>query len=668
MAKIQQHIAGRTGAGASGVNIPSSGFRQINTDTGIGRLGQTLSNIGSDIKKRFEDAEKVSQMSSLKVQTIKRFAELEKEYKNRTDYQNFGDRADKLSKFRKELEDQITYQDVKDSFMPYFENSAVRFDVGIDSLARDKFIDTDKAAVINEMNNLVQVSSGMGKEKIMSEILPLVTSGVAGREGSGVLDPVNSDLLVNKTAARIWDLYIENAIDGNSATINADLENDDNFPGLTPERREYWQDIGRAKEESLRKEASENKVRDVYDAVSIKYDDPDEAIAFLLKPGTAKDLGMSSDEMNKVVKIVKDKRSELKLAAENKKDMIELEKETKQKQKEDIIKNAKNEIANDLFKFEKANDLEGMLAYIDNIPNEFGDLKRKELNTYYKGLKEAQAKDTAANAKKRQLEKDIAAENKKNAGDKHKEDLNRINADIYSFESTGDLVGYKNYVDSLDKKKYGKLKREELKNIKKLKKEADERQKGIVFSTAENELARRIRFDTSNVNKSDIRDIGETTGSTEKLLKMYENATKKGTVQTGLERRIKNATEAIIERRKKEEGLNLFSFLPGGKPLYGSFTDEDMADIENKLAVFNDKIDDHFEQFPDTTEAQAQELYNQYVRPEIAKKVTEVISRPLVQQKEIELPKLTTQEEVDNLKDGSRFIWSDGKTYTKGGK
>ncbi|GAG01091.1 unnamed protein product, partial [marine sediment metagenome] len=178
--------------------------------------------------------------------------------------------------------------------------------------------------------------------------------------------------------------YLNGLIDNNPALAVAEIDSGKYNEVLTVDQMKFFD-----KQADVIRDAQDKfKVRDINDALLNEFPDPDEAIAFLQKSGTSKELGITTAQNKELVSLMKDKRQEITLAENNKIKELKLKVDTAEDAEKVRVQADKDKISTDLFKLELNADFPGRLKYIENIPDEYGALKRKELDLYERDLKE----------------------------------------------------------------------------------------------------------------------------------------------------------------------------------------------------------------------------------------------------------------------------------------
>ncbi len=243
MAKIERYIAGpgRTPSGG-GVVIPQSSM------AGYSAFGNALQSVGQtidDVDEHFRKARQASLMSSLKIGLARETSDIEIEYDDRQDYDKFSDISDRIGKMRQEYMDKIGHDnEIMELFMPQFEDSAIRLETGVRKLARSKFVDADRAALGNEIDNVLELAGRSGKyEQISGEIRAMGKAAIAGRAASGVIGREDAENAINRFEAQLWDNYFTAQTRSKPIETSEALKDDKLFPGLSRDKRLYWQGI-----------------------------------------------------------------------------------------------------------------------------------------------------------------------------------------------------------------------------------------------------------------------------------------------------------------------------------------------------------------------------------------------------------------------------------------
>lgn len=324
MARIQQKVSAQIEKGPGGISIPGSGFKPVQGDSGLGDLGGALFTTGITMKQNFENAEKASQLSGLKVDAIKQFAALEGEYKGRKDYENFGDYKEKLAKLTEDYKGKITYQDVNDSFMPYFEGKKAAFGSGIESLSRSKFVDKYRVSVDENNEDLLNVISEFPEYDRVVELRNQGLQNIIGAEATGAFSELEANNAAEKLDIGVWDTYFNRQIELNPEAMKESLDDFNLYPGLETADRDAW----KKKTDTAVKQAEVTRQKEIKAAKATK----DEAV---------------------------------------------------KKAKKDL----ENKVSNDIFEFKLEEDMPGRLEYISSLPNTMGKEKNKLLDEYNKDLK-----------------------------------------------------------------------------------------------------------------------------------------------------------------------------------------------------------------------------------------------------------------------------------------
>lgn len=243
MAKIERYVAGVQAPSGGGITIPRVSYE------GMENLGRGISAFGQAMKQ----ARQVSLLSGLKVGLAREISDIELEYESRQDYEKFDDISDRIDKIRQKYTEQIGNDgEVMQAFMPQFEMSAINLENGVKKLSRSKFVDADKSALMNEMDNLHELSGrSMDYDRIVGEYRPMGKASIAGRAASGVIDNVTAENLSNKFDAQLWDNYFTAQAKNNPIEASEMLKDDKLFPGLSREQRLHWQ--GQMDEEASKK-------------------------------------------------------------------------------------------------------------------------------------------------------------------------------------------------------------------------------------------------------------------------------------------------------------------------------------------------------------------------------------------------------------------------------
>lgn len=240
MAKIDRYVAGVQAPAGGGITIPYASYEGLNAlGQGISAFGQGL----NEVDQKFKQARQVSLLSGLKIGLAREISDIEQEYDQRQDYDKFNDISDRIDKARQKYNEQIGDDDeVMQAFMPSFEMSAINLESGIKKLSRSKFIDADRGALKNEMDNIFELAGRSGDyDRIAGEYRPMAKAAIAGRTASGVIDNVAAETLGSQLDDQLWDNYLTAQSRINPINASESLKNEKMFPGLSRDKRLFWQ-------------------------------------------------------------------------------------------------------------------------------------------------------------------------------------------------------------------------------------------------------------------------------------------------------------------------------------------------------------------------------------------------------------------------------------------
>ncbi len=253
MAKIERYVAGPSKVSGGGITIPySGGGRGMPQNAGQGFItaGNALQSISQDVQEvdeHFKRARQSSLMSSLQVGLAREISDIELEYNERQDYEKFQeDITTRISKMRQDYMDKIgDDHEVLDAFMPTFDLKAIELNGGIRKLSRAKFVDSDKAALGNELDNIYEIANRNTNDygKVSGEIRALGRSAIAGRVASGVISAAQGQAELSSFDDKYWNNYLTSQVRQNPIETEEMLKDDKMFPGLDVDSRLQWQGI-----------------------------------------------------------------------------------------------------------------------------------------------------------------------------------------------------------------------------------------------------------------------------------------------------------------------------------------------------------------------------------------------------------------------------------------
>lgn len=235
---------------AGGVVIPYRGNNMSRSaGGGLADIGKSLMSVAKDMQDvddHFKRARQASMMSNLRVGLARASSDIELEYDDRQDYENFNKDIDtKLDKMRQEYIDQIgDDNELLNAFMPEFDIQAIQTQSNIRRLSRAKFVDADRAALNTELDNVYELAgrSAGDYNNVAGKIRGLGLSAIAGRVASGVLDPDQGQILKNQFESQYWNNYLHYQALNNPIETEQALMDDKLFPGLDRNERLSWQD------------------------------------------------------------------------------------------------------------------------------------------------------------------------------------------------------------------------------------------------------------------------------------------------------------------------------------------------------------------------------------------------------------------------------------------